>query len=229
MTLKVIGAGFGRTATASLKYALEKLLDAPCYHMSEVLGKPGQVDLWLDAAAGNPDWSSIFNGYAATVDFPASNYWKELAEAYPDAKVLLSLRDPERWFLSTQETIFSRVLQDLHAGTKWGRMIKATIDDHLGGRMSDRDSLINAFETHNANVQDAFGADRLLVFEASQGWKPLCEFLGVPEPNEPFPHVNSKEEFSAVSDLLRSPIGAKVMNGQGMDAEGSMHDEIFDT
>jgi len=227
MTLKVIGAGFGRTATASLKHALETLLEAPCYHMSEVLGKAGQVDLWLDAAAGRPDWDAIFNGYAATVDFPASNYWWELAEAYPDAKILLSLRDPERWFQSTQETIFSPTLQGLQAGTKWGRMIKATIDDHLGGAMNDRAALIAAFETHNSAVREAFGPDRLLVFEASQGWKPLCDFLGVAEPDEPFPHVNSKEEFDAVFGMLKSPMGQNVMNGDGMGKPGSMHDEIF--
>ena len=102
MTLKVIGAGFGRTGTASLKIALEKLLGAPCYHMSEVLGRAGHVDLWLDAAAGKPDWDAIFDGYAATVDFPASNYWREIADYYPDAKIVLSLRDAERWALSTQ-------------------------------------------------------------------------------------------------------------------------------
>ena len=227
MSLKVIGAGFGRTATASLKIALETLLGAPCYHMSEVLGKAGQVDLWLDAAAGNPDWDAIFDGYAATVDFPASNYWRELADAYPEAKVLLSLRDPERWFTSTQETIFSPTLQKFQAGTKWGRMIKATIDDHLGGKMNDRDSLISAFNAHNDAVRAAFGDDRLLVFEAKDGWDPLCQFLGVEVPDEPFPHVNSKEEFDAVFGMLESPMGAKVMNGEGMDLPGAMHEEIF--
>ena len=176
MALKVIGAGFGRTATASLKIALERLLQAPCYHMSEVLGRAGHVDLWLDAAEGRPDWDAIFDGYAATVDFPASNYWRELSEAYPDAKILLSLRDAERWFQSTQETIFSPSLQKFQTGTKWGRMIKATIDDHLGGQMNDRDSLIEAFNAHNRAVEQAFGEDRLLVFEASQGWAPLCAF-----------------------------------------------------
>jgi len=227
MTLKVIGAGFGRTATASLKNALETLLGAPCYHMSEVLGKAGQVDLWLEAAAGRPNWDSIFDGYAATVDFPASNYWRELAAAYPDAKILLSLRDSERWFQSTQETIFSPKLQEFQVGTKWERMIKATIDDHLGGQMNDRDSLIAAFNAHNEAVKAAFDEDRLLVFEASQGWAPLCAFLGVDEPDEPFPHVNSKEEFDAVFGMLNSPLGAKVMNGEGMGGPGSMHDEIF--
>ena len=227
MTMKVIGAGFGRTGTASLKIALETLLGAPCYHMSEVLGKAGQVDLWLEAAAGKPDWGAIFQGYAATVDFPACNYWSELAAAYPDAKILLSVRDAERWFESTQETIFSPTLQEIQAGTKWGEMIKATIDDHLGGQMNDRDALVEAFNAHSAAVQSGINEGRLLVFEANQGWKPLCAFLGVEEPDEPFPHVNSKEEFDAVFEMLKSPMGAKVTNGEGMDLSGPMHDEIF--
>ncbi|MGJ8561994.1 MAG: sulfotransferase family protein [Alphaproteobacteria bacterium] len=227
MTLKVIGAGFGRTGTASLKVALEKLLESPCYHMSEVLGTAGHVDLWLDAAAGNPDWNAIFGGYAATVDFPASYYWRELADAYPEAKIILSVRDAERWFESTQDTIFSKTMQGLQSGTKWGRMAKATINDHIGGDLNDREGLINAFNDHSARLKAAFGPDRLLVFEAKDGWAPLCEFLGVPQPEGEYPHINSKAEFEAVFGLLRSPIGASVMNGDGIQTE-SIHDDLFD-
>ena len=231
--LKVIGAGFGRTGTASLKIALETLLGAPCYHMSEVLGRAGQVDLWLDAAAGKPDWDAIFNGYAATVDFPASNYWRAIADHYPGAKIVLSLRDQQRWALSTQKTIFSRTLQEINAGTKWGRMLKVTIDDHLGGDINDVPAIIAAFDAHNAAVREAFGPERLLVFEARDGWVPLADFLGCPVPDTPYPHVNSKEEFDSVFDMLRSPMGARVMNGDGMGEPlggrdgGSMHEKIF--
>ncbi len=234
MTLKVIGAGYGRTGTASLKVALETLLHAPCYHMSEVLGNAGHVDLWLDAAAGNPDrpdrpdWNAIFGNYVATVDFPASNYWQELANVYPNAKIVLSVRDAERWFASTQETIFSKTLQELQSGTKWGRMIKATIDDHLGGNCNDRKTVVAAFDAHIARIKNAFDSDRLLVFEAKDGWEPLCNFLGVPVPKEPYPHINSKEEFEAVFELLRSPIGARAMNGDGMNG-GSAHTEFFES
>ncbi|MBO6504782.1 MAG: hypothetical protein JJ850_05275 [Kordiimonadaceae bacterium] len=228
MGLDVIGAGFGRTGTASLKVALETLLEARCYHMSEVLGNAGHVDMWLEAAAGNPSWDKIFDGFAATVDFPASNYTFELAEAYPDAKIVLSVRDAERWFTSTQETIFSDTLKGLYQGSKWGRMLKATIDDHLGGDLKDRNALVKAFNDHTARLQEAFGPDRLLVFEAKHGWAPLCEFLGVAEPTEPYPHINTKEEFDSVFDLLRSPIGAAVMNGEGMQ-NAAAHDELFDT
>ncbi|MEO0981312.1 MAG: sulfotransferase family protein [Pseudomonadota bacterium] len=227
MSLKVIGAGFGRTGTASLKIALEQLLGAPCYHMSEAIGNAGHIDLWIDAAAGKPDWDAIFGNYAATVDFPASNYWRELAAAYPDAKIVLSIRDAERWFQSTQETIFSKKLQAYQDGTKWGRMIKATIDDHLGGDVNDREAVIAAFNQNTADVKAAFGPDRLLVFEAKDGWAPLCELLSVPVPDEPYPHVNSKEEFDAVFELLESPMAAKVLNGEGAGGE-DMHEEMFE-
>ncbi len=228
MQLQVIGAGFGRTGTASLKLALETLLQAPCYHMSEVLGNAGHMDLWLDAAAGKPDWNAIFGSYAATVDFPASNYWRELAEFYPEAKVVLSVRDAERWFQSTQETIFSTTLQQLYSGTKWGRMAKATVDDNVGGDINDRDACVAAFNAHIASVKSAFGPDRLLVFEAGDGWEPLCKLLDVPVPEEPYPHINSKEEFDGVFELLRSPVGARAMNGEGMDS-GSAHKDFFES
>ena len=227
MTMQVIGSGFGRTATASLKIALEKLLGLPCYHMSEVLGRAGHVDLWLEAAAGKPVWDRIFEGYAATVDFPASNYWRELAAFYPDAKVVHSVRDTARWVQSTQETIFSKTMQDFQEGTKWGRMAKATIDDHLGGDLHDVDALRVAFEKHTAAVKAAFGPDRLLVFEAKQGWEPLCEFLDVPVPDGPYPYVNSKDEFDNVFAMLGSPMGEKMMNGEGAESV-SVHDEIFE-
>ncbi len=226
MTLKVIGAGFGRTGTASLKLALEMLLGEPCYHMSEVIGKAGQVDLWIDAAAGKPNWDAIFDGYAATVDFPAACYWQELASYYPDAKVVLSLRDAARWFASTQETIFSPKLQELQAGTKWGRMCKATIDDHIGGDTNDRTAMIAAFNAHNESVKAAFGPDRLLVFEARDGWPPLCSFLGVPVPEQSYPHINSKEEFNGVFELLTSPVAAAVTNGEGLPG-GPRHEDLL--
>lgn len=226
MAIKVIGAGFGRTGTASLKVALETLLNAPCYHMSEVLGTAGHVDLWLDAAAGNSDWDAIFDGYVATVDFPGSHYWRELADAYPKAKIILSVRDAERWFASTQDTIFSKTMQGLQEGTKWGRMADATITDHMGGDLNDKDALVAAFNDHSARVEAAFGPERLLVFEAKDGWAPLCKFLGVSEPEGDYPHINSKAEFDAVFGLLRSPIGASVMNGEGIASE-TIHDDLF--
>lgn len=228
MTLQVIGAGFGRTGTASLKLALETLLGGSCYHMSEVLGNAGHVDQWLAAAAGKPDWPAIFANFVATVDFPASNYTMALAEAYPDAKIVLSVRDAEKWFQSTQETILSRRLMAVADGSKWRDMLRETIDLPLGGDINDHDAVVGAYHAHIERVQAAFGPERLLTFEAKQGWAPLCEFLEVDVPAEPYPHINSKEEFDSVFALLASPIAAAVMNGDGMGGSKG-HDELFDT
>ncbi|WP_162178350.1 sulfotransferase family protein [Parvularcula oceani] len=226
--LEVIGAGFGRTGTASLKIALERLLGAPCYHMSEVLGRAGHMDLWLDAAEGRPDWDAIFADYAATVDFPAASYWRDLAAAYPEAKVVLTTRDPETWFRSTQATIFSPVLHDRLAGTKWERMLRATIEEHLGGDYGDREALLATFARHEAAVREAVPPDRLLVFKVAEGWGPLCRFLGQAEPDEPFPRVNAREDFDTLAELLASPIGPRVMNGEGLPEPGSVHEKVFE-
>lgn len=227
MTLKVIGAGFGRTGTASLKIALEKLLRSTCYHMSELLGNTGHVDLWLAAAAGKPDWSTIFDGYEATVDFPAATYWRELAAAFPDAKILLSVRDADRWVASTQRTIFSKTLQQISEGTKWDRMLRATIYDPLGGDVNDLTAIRNAFLAHNMAIEASIDPKRLLIFEAEAGWRPLATFLGVEAPDEPFPRVNSHEEFNKLFDMLRSPAGPRLMNGDGAAGTDSMHAELF--
>ncbi len=216
MALKVIGAGFGRTGTASLKLALEQLGFGPCYHMSEVVANAGHMDLWNNAAAGNPDWDEIFKGYSSTTDFPASIYWRELADYYPDAKVVLSLRDAERWYESTQETIMSRKMMALLDGTPWRAMLRNTIDALFDGKIHDRDTLVRVFNEHTETVKAAFGPDRLLVFEAKQGWAPLCAFLGVPVPEADFPRVNSKEELQGMIDMLQSDMGRDMMHGKGM-------------
>lgn len=216
MTIKVIGAGFGRTGTSSLKVALETLLDGRCYHMTELLKSRGHVQYWLDVAAGNPDWSTIFDGFVATVDYPASNYYKELAENYPEAKIILSVRDAERWFQSAQDTIFSQKIIDFQEGTKWGRMVQATINDHLGGDVTDKAAVIGAYNEHVKQVKSTFGPERLLVFDAKDGWPPLCDFFGLPEPDTAYPHVNAKEEFENVFRLLSSPVGVRAMDGDGI-------------
>lgn len=219
MTLKVIGAGFGRTGTASLKLALEKLGFGPCYHMSEVLANAGHTGLWNDAADGRPDWETIFKDYQSTVDFPASIYWRELAQFYPDAKIILSLRDAERWFESAQETILSPKMWAFAGPTVWGGMLDRTIGRLFENKIHDHDTLTRVYNTHNEAVKAAFGPDRLLVFEAKDGWAPLCEFLGVAAPGEPYPRVNSREELQGMIALLESDAGRAMMEGKGMPAE----------
>jgi hypothetical protein len=210
MALEVIGAGWGRTGTASLKMALEMLGLAPCYHMIEVIRNPAFVPLWMEVAAGRPDWKAIFDGYRATVDFPACLHWRALAARWPAAKVLLSVRPADIWFQSTQETIFSKRLQDGSRGTAWGDMIEAVLHRPLGGRMDDRDALIAAYDQHNAAVIAEVPPERLLVFDVAQGWNPLCAFLGVPVPDAPFPRVNSRVEFAA----MLAAGGPRTVNGR---------------
>jgi len=201
MALKVIGAGLGRTATFSLKFALEHLGLGPCYHMSEVFaGGRRNVPLWLEVVAGRPDWDTVFDGFASTTDYPACNYWRELAEHYPDAKVILTVRDPDSWFESVRETIFSDGMQGSLRGSPAGAMMQGLIFDVFGDRIGDRAFMTDWFARRNHQVVDALPPERLLVFSPKEGWEPLCAFLSVPVPPEPFPRVNSRDEIGAQSD-----------------------------
>lgn len=198
MTLSVIGAGFGRTGTLSLKLALERLGLGPCYHMKEVFAHPDHVPAWEQAAdGGTVDWDALFEGYRSAVDFPASSFYGELAAHYPAAKVILTVRDPDRWFASVDATILRPLRQTLPAHlADWGRMARKTILERVfAGDASDRAHLVACYERHNAEVKRTIPAERLLVYEASQGWEPLCAFLAVPVPDEPFPLVNTTAEF----------------------------------
>jgi hypothetical protein len=196
MALKVIGSGFGRTGTMSLKLALERLGFEPCYHMVEVFQNPQAPGLWLDAAEGRPDWEAIFEGYAATVDWPSASFYETLARAYPEAKVVHTERDAEAWFRSTQATIFA---QDLDAAPDqtWARMVLKVVGELFEGGLHDKETVISAYKAHNARVREVIPAERLLVYEVAQGWEPLCRFLGVDAPDGPMPKVNTTEEFQA--------------------------------
>ncbi|MBI2995021.1 MAG: sulfotransferase family protein [Gammaproteobacteria bacterium] len=211
MALKLIGAGFGRTGTASLKFALEWLGFGPCYHMMEVMPNPRNVAYWARIARGEqPDWDRIFEGYASTVDFPACSYWRELAAHFPEAKVILSMRDPDRWFESAQRTIFSKAHLDQFLGDGCdpdlrdmvARLFITTFDGH--GR--DRDHAIAVYNRHNEEVMRTIPVDRLLAFNPEQGWAPLCAFLGVSMPDEPFPIRNTTEEWIARPPVSRNAV-----------------------
>jgi Sulfotransferase domain len=201
MALKVIGAGLGRTATFSLKFALEHVGLGPCYHMSEVFaGARRNVPLWLDVVRRKPDWNAIFAGFQSTTDYPACTYWRELADFYPDAKVILTVRDADSWFDSVSETIFSQRMQGSLAGTPIEAMMKGVVFDPFDGPLNDRAFMTRWFTRRNQQVIDALPSERLLVFSPKQGWKPLCSFLGVPVPDVPFPRINSRDELSHASD-----------------------------
>lgn len=208
MTLKIIGAGLGRTGTMSMKLALEQLGFGPCYHMTELLGDMQRLPAWLRVADGEPDWDAIFAGFAATVDFPACSHWRELAAHYPDAKVLLTVRDPDSWFDSVNQTIFSAPMRARVIGSPLEKLFDHSVWHEFGDRIEDRDFMTAAFQRHVADVERAIPAERLLVYEIGQGWGPLCAFLGVPVPDEPFPHTNSRDEMlQMIAELENLPPG----------------------
>src|SRR5262245_22285156 len=207
MSLRLIGAGLGRTGTLSLKLALERLGLAPCYHMAELFMNPTHAALWVRAADGTPDWNALLGQYAATVDYPGCMFWGDLAQAYPSAKVLLSVRDPDKWFDSTQATIFSEHMQAPLRGSPLHEFFAKTVWKDYGDRIHDRDFMVATFKAHNADVERAIPKERLLVYEVSQGWEPLCRFLNVPVPDEPFPRVNSTEEHQQMRAQMHAAGG----------------------
>lgn len=198
----VIGAGFGRTGTASLKQALETLGFGPCDHMHENFDHPERFALWSDALrhkdAGEPiDWRPLLSGYRAVVDWPGAHFWRELAAAHPQAKVILTVRDPDRWGDSIRATIFPLLR---HLAETGGEPLPGDIilERTFAHRTADRAHCAAIFAAHNRAVRDALGPDRLLVFDVKEGWEPLCAFLSVPVPDgEPFPHLNDTKEFQS--------------------------------
>jgi hypothetical protein len=213
MPLKVIGAGFGRTGTSSLKLALEKLGFGKCYHMTELRANPQALDLWMEVLNGRADWEAIFRGYQSAVDWPACSFYKEHMAAYPDAKVVLTVRNPESWYRSVNETIYP--ISNLIA-PKWlpwlparlrklHRLIFTTIwDGPLRGEFEDQKAAIDVFNEHIETVKREVPAERLLIFDVRDGWLPLCEFLGIDAvPDEPFPRVNEAAEIKRVVSILR--------------------------
>lgn len=200
MSLEVIGAGFGRTGTLSLKRALEQLGFAPCHHMEEVQAHPETMDFWRRAAEGEAvEWEEVYKDYRATVDWPGCHFWKQLAAAYPDAKVLLSVRPPEKWLASMRETIL-KLMTEMRAVMpeelrKAFRFVELIIDEQtFHGDYSD-ENVLAAFNNHVASVKRQIAPERLLVFDVAEGWQPLCKLLGVPVPDTEFPRSNSREEF----------------------------------
>jgi hypothetical protein len=205
MGLKIIGSGLGRTGTASLKAALEQL-GFPCHHMIEVFAHAEQPALWTEAARGNPNWDEIFKNYTAAVDYPGCVFWRELMVKYPDALVLHSTRDPEEWFESTQATIFAPGRGPDTMPPPMRPMFEALFEKRLGLNRNNHDEMIAYFKRHEKDVMEGVPAKKLLVFNAKQGWEPLCKFLGLPVPPTPFPKTNTREEFRARAAAGQRPV-----------------------
>lgn len=197
--LTVIGAGFGRTGTVSMLEALDRLGFGPCHHMMEVFAHPETAAGWAAAVRGDDvDLGALVAGYRATLDFPSCLAWGPLLAAHPDAKVLLTVRSSESWWRSFDSTI-GPSMRD-HAVSKEDGILElfsALSDGLFGGRSDERDPTVAVYEAHNAAVMAAVPTEQLLVYELGSGWEPLCAFLGVDVPDEPFPRSNSTEEFQA--------------------------------
>ena len=201
-TLRVIGAGVGRTGTVSMREALVRLGFGPCDHMLENLEHPERFALWAEALrhkdAGAPiDWRPLLTGFQAIVDWPGAYFWRELTAAHPKAKVILTVRDPDRWYDSIERTIFHMIAE---SGSEPGLDVPNEIirDRTFQGRLTDRAHCQAVFTEHNQAVREAIAPDRLLVFDVKDGWEPLCAFLDVPVPeDEPFPHANDTAAFQA--------------------------------
>jgi hypothetical protein len=207
--IEVIGAGWGRTGTNSLMTALEILGYNPCYHMEKVIAD-GAGDVWADVYQGKPyDFQKIFGKkkYRATCDFPSCYYWKEQLQAYPEAKVILSVRDPVKWHKSCMETIFRTMPCNPHApfGIKVcnflglgpiGKLTSVLAEKVFMNRFTEPEFCCQLFTDFNNKVIEECPKDKLLVFSVEQGWEPLCEFLGCPVPQGiPFPRVNDTAQF----------------------------------
>ena len=198
MTLQVIGAGFGRTGTLSLKSALQELGFGKCYHMVEILRKPSHMRQWSKIMqGGNADWQELFNGYRSAVDWPVAAYYSDLMAVFPEAKVILTVRDPWSWHRSIMTTFYqarrafvvrvTRLFPTLHQFLTG--MESALWQGIFQNKLDDREHAIKIFKSHIEEVKRVVPAKRLLVFEARQGWKPLCTFLNVPVPaDKPYPH-----------------------------------------
>jgi hypothetical protein len=208
MSLQLVGAGLGRTGTHSLKLALEQLLGGPCYHMFEVLQHPDDIAVWQAAADGEAvDWPALFADYRATVDWPSASFWRELADVYPDAPILLSMRPTDAWWRSADKTIWAvsrRPEPDDPTMKAQMRMVKTILAARFTDLPFEEGPSKAAYEKHNAEVRASVPAERLIVWEPGDGWEPLCAGLGVPVPDAPFPHVNTSAEFQQMLGLTES-------------------------
>jgi hypothetical protein len=202
MGLEIIGPGFGRTGTNSLQFALQQLGFGPCHHMHEIGEHPELLDAWDNfSRGGSADWDSMFAGYRSQVDWPGAAVWRELIRYYPDAKVVLTVRDPDAWYDSMEKTIIPFMATHRDNPDPHGRaiadMTQRQINQRVfGGRITDRAHAIATFRANVAAVTATVPPERLLVFDVKQGWEPLCGFLGVAVPDTPFPRVNSTVEFN---------------------------------
>ena len=201
MALAVFGAGFGRTGTTSIKLALEQLGFGPCHHMSDVFKNEAELPTWRDAADGKPiDWRSAFAGWRSAMDWPSTHYWREIARAWPDAKVLLPVRPESAWVASFSQTIRRLIESRASVPSPYWRDVlamaqKMIAEQTFDNAMHDDDVLLRKYRERTEQVVNEIPADQLLVYHVADGWQPLCDFLGVGIPDTDFPRTNNVQEF----------------------------------
>ena len=204
MTLAVIGAGFGRTGTMSTKLALEALGLGPCHHMHDVFTKPDQLPHWQAAVQGQPvNWSQALDGYRSAIDWPSTHSWDVLARAFPEAKIVLSVRPAEDWWRSFAATIGPLIDGRHSVPDPYRRSVLEMAHEMIsqqtfGGMMKDKAHVLAVYRARIKEVKRSVTAERLLVYDVAEGWSPLCDFLGVPVPSTAFPRANNAEEFWSV-------------------------------
>lgn len=203
MSPAVIGAGWGRTGTTSLKNALEILGFGPCHHMHEVLDHREQVAFFQAAVDGDEvDWDMLFATYNSAVDWPVSAFWRELAEHYPDARFVLSLRDEESWWQSFSRTILVQLMApkneaDDPAFFELSQMVdKLVIERVFQCAPDDKDAVLARYRAHIDEVRESLPTERLLIVGLGDGWGPLCRFLQCPVPAEPYPLLNTSSDYA---------------------------------
>jgi hypothetical protein len=201
MTLRVIGAGWPRTGTTSLKLALERLLSVRCYHMYDLFADPGQIETWERALDGDLSGvHGLLSGYGAVLDWPASFFWRELLAANPEATVLLSVREPVQWWRSMSATIVpvSEDSRELIGDNGRYRPMMTTLMRRATGApdWSYADTVLASYERNTAEVRGECPPGRLIEWSPGDGWGPLCSALGVPEPDRPFPWINTSSQFT---------------------------------
>jgi hypothetical protein len=200
MALRVIGAGLGRTGTTSLKAALEQLLGGPCYHMLEVRERPGDPEAWGEAYGGRmPNWRTLFEGYKATVDWPAAPFWREMSEAFPEAPIILSVRDVDSWWKSASDTIFIALATYFAPDAPddgWTRMGRGMMSRFTPAWHNEIEAKA-AYLAYNDDVRATAPADRLVEWSPGDGWDPICSALGLGVPEQPFPHLNTAKDTRA--------------------------------
>ena len=202
MSLRVVGAGVGRTGTTSLKLALERLLGEPCHHMYEMFGDPAEIPRWTAAIEGRPvDWTTMCDGFAAVVDWPGAAFWPELTIAHPDALVILSVRDPESWYLSASNTIFQVYDNAPAEWQHWFDAMYRLLGERFSCDLDDPDTMMAAFERHNESVRRSVAPERLLEWTPSDGWEPICGRLGLAVPAQPFPWTNDTNQLRELLGL----------------------------